>query len=334
MLSFEQGRTNLSHLRQKVKNGQLYQSLGSQLLALAENMPYVQQASVVDRPPLSTEAEKFMQEYQKYWHALEKETHAEYVDSEISDENLLLVLQQLAHQSPRYRDDGAFTFLSNAIQGEWLTQRQLSWMAEFLISDHQLFAHIFEPHNAAVYRRSFSILVLSLLLHYHRTKQKFLTIEQLDMVVDQVALYAILERDGRGFIKDNGWAHAFNHMSSIITELSAMPELVRADKLFLLATLLTGYRALMEPLVMGETQRIIDVAMRLANQSDVYAEYILLNLKFWRRDLVSLQPPREEKMWHTIYNRARFFDSIVLYGEDNVPQKIWDYVLSSRDFLV
>jgi hypothetical protein len=109
---------------------------------------------------------------------------------------LALIVEQLASPLPKYRDTGAFFFLSDMIQNDLLSEEQLRWLTDYLVSDEQLFAHILEPQNDAIYRRSFSVLVLSLLLFSNRIKTPFMSETQLNHVIDQVALYAALERDG------------------------------------------------------------------------------------------------------------------------------------------
>ena len=101
------------------------------------------------------------------------------------------------------------------IQNDLLSEEQLRWLTDYLVSDEQLFAHILEPQNDAIYRRSFSVLVLSLLLFSNRIKTPFMSETQLNHVIDQVALYAALERDGRGFIDENGWAHALRILETL-----------------------------------------------------------------------------------------------------------------------
>jgi hypothetical protein len=54
----------------------------------------------------------------------------------------------------------------------------------------------------------------------------------------------------------NGWAHAFTHIGNAVAEIFLMPDLVRADKVFVLGAVLAGYHELSQPLTFGETERL------------------------------------------------------------------------------
>nr|MWN20581.1 DUF2785 domain-containing protein [Leuconostoc lactis] len=80
------------------------------------------------------------------------------------NEIMLMPRLMRADTLPKYRDTGAFFFLSDIIQNQLLSESQMRWLITDLVSDEQLFAHIFEVNNAAIYRRSFSVLLVSLLV--------------------------------------------------------------------------------------------------------------------------------------------------------------------------
>lgn len=334
MITLAELQTQFKTLRQKTRDGEIFQSLGE---AMAENIRGLSPQPVTD-VSLPTDGELALTRMQAYSQLLETKAqdgeHVAALDVEpIADDTLALVVAQLANPLPKYRDTGAFFFLSDVIQNQLMTEAQMRWLMSYLTTDEQLFDHIFEGNNAAIYRRSFSVLVISLLLFTHRTKTPFLSEAQLDHVIDQVALYAALERDARGFIGTNGWAHAFTHIGNAVNEILLMPNLMRADKLFVLASMLSGYRELQQPLVMGETNRIVAVALQSAKTHEVYQDYVLLTLKLWRKDLVTRQPPASEGRWHQLYNRTRFFQTILLQERPTVPDAIFKYVSETKDYL-
>ncbi|MEX0380083.1 DUF2785 domain-containing protein [Leuconostoc sp. MS02] len=322
-------KKKFSILRQKARKGDIFQSLGSVISEeLAALSP--QKATPVILPDNDDHA---LERFQMYSQQLDTHQDDGTRPLTISDEDLRLAVVQLANPLPEYRDTGAFFFLSDSIQNELVSDTQLRWLTMHLVSDEQLFSHILEPENDAVYGRSFSILVLSLLLFTQRTKRSFMSVDQLDIVIDQMALYTSLERDTRGFIGTNGWAHAFTHMGNALAEIFMMPQLMRADKLFLLASMLAGYRELKKPLMMGETERLVEVVMYVANAHELYVDYILLTLKLWRKDLVTRHALKAEAQWHQLYNRSRFFNEIILCGSQNVPKKLYDYVDQTKGYL-
>lgn len=325
-------KNKIISLRQQTRRGEIFQSLMPQISFELSQLTIQPSSPVV----LPTNGKQFLERVQIYTQQgdLQAESMSNLTNSAgISNEDLKLAVEQLANPLPEYRDAGAFLFLSDAIQNDLLLEEQLIWLTDSLSSDEQLFSHILEPENDAIYRRSFSMLILSLLLFTQRTRTKFMTLKQLDHVINQVAIYVMLERDTRGYIGTNGWAHAFTHVGNALAEILMMPQLMRADKLFLLASMLAGYREPKKPLVMGETERLVEVAMYAANAHELYSDYILLTLKLWRKDLVTRRTLKTEAQWHQLYNRSRFFHEIILRGAKNVPKQLYDYADQTKDYL-
>lgn len=333
MIELDELKKEFITLRQKVRNGDVFQSLGELMKESLHKMP-PQSLTTVSLPVDGEFALKRMQNYtQRADQMTESETAMEDFDFQVKDADLALIVEQLASPLPKYRDTGAFFFLSDMIQNDLLSEEQLRWLTDYLVSDEQLFAHILEPQNDAIYRRSFSVLVLSLLLFSNRIKTPFMSETQLNHVIDQVALYAALERDGRGFIDENGWAHAFTHIGNAVAEIFLMPDLVRADKVFVLGAVLAGYHELSQPLTFGETERLVEVITHISKQHELYADYLLLTLKMWRKDLVTQTPPKTQQQWQQLYNRSQFFHEILLRGKNEVPEAVFDYVSVTKNYL-
>lgn len=332
MMTLSVLQTQFIALKNKTRDGEIFQSLGETMAEiLAELSP--QPITAVALPVDGEQALIAMRAYSQQLEAAAQAHGGETQLLPVPDETLRLAVAQLANPLPKYRDTGAFFFLSDIIQNQLLSESQMRWLITDLVSDEQLFAHIFEVNNAAIYRRSFSVLLVSLLLFTQRTKTAFMSDDLLDYVINRVALYAALERDARGFIGTNGWAHAFTHIGNAVNEIMLMPKLMRADKLFLMASMLAGYRELHQPLVMGETDRIAEVALRAAQTHAIYEDYLLLTLKLWRKDLVTRQAPQSEGRWHQLYNRTRFFHAILLTDRQAVPDAVYHYVEQTKDYL-
>ncbi|CAM3177740.1 DUF2785 domain-containing protein [Leuconostoc rapi] len=332
MAELEDLQQKMIRLRHKTREGEIFQSLGESIAELVGHLDLVPATSVI-LPKNDDTVLTYMQMHGQQLPDDDIPSENLSDESMITDDVLMAIAEQLANPVPKYRDNGAFVFLSDMIQKNLISEKQMSWLTDYFVSDEQLFGHIFERANDGIYRRSFSVLILSLLLFIQRTKKSFLTDKQMSKIINQVALYAILERDTRGFIGTNGWAHAFTHIGNVVAEIMMMPKLVRADKLFVLASMLAGYRELKQPLMMGETERLVEVVIYAANAHRLYCDYVLLTLKLWRKDLVTRQSIATEANWHQLYNRTRFFHAIILSGEQNVPKMIYDYVEQTKGYL-
>nr|WP_246147722.1 DUF2785 domain-containing protein [Secundilactobacillus folii] len=207
----------------------------------------------------------------------------------------------------------------------------MNLVVRYLISDTVLFAHVLEPENDAIYQRSFAVLLLSVMLYADRAGYDFLSQDLVNQIVDQVALYMVLEVDTRGFIDTNGWAHAFTHVGNALDELSERALLTRADKLYLMALMIERYKALTGALIFGEPQRLAGYLARLTNKNKLYADYFLKQLKHWRQQLVVIQSQESQSGWNQIYNRGRLIEAMIIRHDFSDP--IMKYLSSVIDFL-
>jgi hypothetical protein len=86
-------------------------------------------------------------------------------------------------------------------------------------------------------------------------------------------------------------------------------------------------------LTFGETERLVEVITHISKQHELYADYLLLTLKMWRKDLVTQTPPKTQQQWQQLYNRSQFFHEILLRGKNEVPEAVFDYVSVTKNYL-
>jgi len=94
----------------------------------------------------------------------------------------------------------------------------LSEMLKSCLSEQMLFKGIGESGTDSVFTRSFTSLLIALILHADNQKD-FLSKEQISEVKDQLISYITLEKDLRGFVVDKGWAHSIAHIADAFDEL-------------------------------------------------------------------------------------------------------------------
>lgn len=323
-------KTSMGQIRLKTQKGLIFESLGDLMLPLRKNLA-PSEVTPVMLPDDSQDALTIIEKYQDLW-AHNDEHH--FVTNDLSNSDLQLIVKQLASPNEKYRDTGAFFFLSMAIQNDHLSQEQLAWLTAEVIKDDALFSHLMEKPNNASFGRSYHLAILWMLLVKNRTSTRsFISEQLLDRVVDQVALISLIERDTRGFIDGKGWVHIFTHLANVLNELFMLPNLQRADKVYLTATIMTNFRLLDTPLTMGEVGKIVDALINLAQKNQLYADYILLSLKLWRQDIVNEPFIQNRSRWQQMYNRMDFFHEIIVAGADQVPKSIFEYVLTTKNYL-
>lgn len=312
----------LSALREKINQGQIFQSLGTEIGKLATSVKKVKSTKVY----LPRDDDEVL--------ALIKQLRQKHTDNqltEISDQDLLLLLGHIGSPDPEVRDHGVYFMFNELLEAQIFSKRQLTLAYKYLLSDEVLFDHILEPQNNAIYQRSFAVLLLSTLTYGDQAGYFFLTPELINQAVMQLSLYTITETDTRGFIRKNGWGHAYTHIGNVLDELSQRDELSRADKLFLMTVLIERYKYLQTPLIFGEPQRIASYLARITNKNELYQNYFLLQLKAWRSQLMNQFEPHSEGEWNRLMNHTRLMQAILVRGDFN--EEIIKYIASGQQYL-
>jgi hypothetical protein len=140
------------------------------------------------------------------------------------------VLPFLASPDPRLRDELAFQILSDWVyERDLLTPAELREMLALALSDQGLRRGLGEAGTDSVFGRSFSALVVALVVDNRRP---YLSSVELEQVFTALLDYAQSERDLRGFVEGKGWAHAAAHVADGIGECllsrHATPETARS----------------------------------------------------------------------------------------------------------
>ncbi|WP_249261204.1 DUF2785 domain-containing protein [Lactiplantibacillus plantarum] len=308
-------------LRQQLRSGQIYQSLPSRMATLIKQLP-----STVTTTVTIPSDEEVLPLIATLHEQLKKGTL-----TAMSDDQIKLLMAHVGSLNPLVRDQGVYYLLNEALQQQVLTPEQLGDIFDQLIQDQMLFAHIDEPQNDAIYQRSFAILLLSVLLYADHAGLKFMTPARLDLVVEQMTVYILLEKDTRGFVGTTGWAHAYTHIGNILDELADESQLARAVKLLLLAALIARYQKLTTPLIFGEPERLSTYLTLITNKHELYCDYLLTAMKDWHQQLMMHTRPASEAEWTQIFNRNRLLEALALH--DDLPTAVVDYLDDELEFL-
>lgn len=117
------------------------------------------------------------------------------------------------------RDDLIYATLLHWISNGIFDFKELKYLLDISLDDDHLFYKLGEINEDSIFKRSFSVLVVALILHEHR-KSPFLTNENLYDTKIQLIKYMIKESDLRGYIEIKGWAHSVAHCADALDELS------------------------------------------------------------------------------------------------------------------
>ncbi|WP_057768739.1 DUF2785 domain-containing protein [Lactobacillus selangorensis] len=311
-----QTRQQLKKIQQQFMAGESFHELPERLNQLAKQVTYA-----ADKTPvvLPRDTQTALARVKQIDDELKQSD-----EPQISNDDLQFLLAHLGVTNARLRDRGVYFLFNDLIRLTAFTPEQEEWLVMQLISPAYMFDHILEPHNNAVFKRSFAVMLLAGLLYADRHYYHVLSSAEINAVILAMATYMLLEQDGRGYIDHKGWAHSYTHIGNVLDELFQSTVLNRANKLFLLAAFYTGYRQMNDPLIYGEPQRLAMAVANLTNLNTLYTDYLLLILQDWQKEIAQLQPEQNIAFWNRWYNRDRLLQSMLVRGDQ--PQKIQDYL--------
>jgi len=131
------------------------------------------------------------------------------------------------------RDGLIYPALATWIESDLLAEDTLRHLFLQAVDDEHLYRGLGETEGDGVYTRTFSLLLLPLILARHR-ENPFLTAAELHQVKARVFAYLPQEKDLRGYVPGNGWAHAAAHAADVLDDLALCEELGHEDLLTIL----------------------------------------------------------------------------------------------------
>jgi hypothetical protein len=317
-------RTKIANLRMDLQVGKIFSSLGKSVGLIIDSATHNLPATEVKLPNDEDRVVELLK-------SINEELGSGNMD-EIDDADINLLLTHLGSFKAQIRDSGIFTLFGDLLQYDVLSKKQKIMVFDQLISDEMLLSHINETENDAAYLRAYTLILLATFIYIDRAGTTFIDPERKNKLVDQIVLYTMLENDTRGYEDGRGWIHAFTHLGNVLDELASDEELIRADKILLMCAVVEKIRRLKTPLIYGESIRL---AVYLADQlyeDDVYQQFLLIELREWRRSLEATQLRESSAMWNALFNRQRFLQAIVL--NPNMANSIVEYLEDSNDFTI
>lgn len=139
------------------------------------------------------------------------------------------MIQNIGNPDAELRDELIYTTFYHWIVNDNITKDELRDLLNTSISDNNLFFHVGEVNSDTVFTRSFSVLLIPLILYIDQ-KDRFLEDDEILNVYNKLIEYFKLEKDYRGYVEDKGWAHAVAHTADALDEI-ARYEIIGEDKL-------------------------------------------------------------------------------------------------------
>ncbi|WP_432360631.1 DUF2785 domain-containing protein [Sporosarcina sp. UB5] len=167
------------------------------------------------------------------------------------------MLENIGSIDSELRDTLIYNSFGKLILEDYLTAEQMNYILEVCLRN--LFLGIGQHEDDSVFSRSFSALVIVLILKKDKEK-RFLPDDTLKQLIEKSIEYLKLEEDIRGNVVGKGWAHSIAHGADLLTEainhpsfnISFSPECLETIKLCLFKDSTSGL-----PYVDEEEERLV-----------------------------------------------------------------------------
>ncbi|WP_150271388.1 DUF2785 domain-containing protein [Paenibacillus tepidiphilus] len=164
------------------------------------------------------------------------------------------------------RDELIYTTLSHWIPDGALTASELEQLLAIVLDPEHLLYKIGEADSDSVFTRSFSMLVLPLIIIKHR-EAPFLVSDQIHQIKESVFYNVREERDYRGYDEVKGWAHAVAHAADALDDLAQCSELGRDDLIAILGLAYDKMTITERVYSDGEDERMVNAIMSVLNRN-------------------------------------------------------------------
>lgn len=128
------------------------------------------------------------------------------------------LLENFRSPDPKLRDGLSYGLLARLVEDNRLSPSGVRTLLYKALDDDHLFLHIGSQEDDSVFLRSFSVLVIPLVLETPASR-KALAPEDVAYAKTAVLRYAREEQDWRGYVTGKGWAHAVAHTADALGSL-------------------------------------------------------------------------------------------------------------------
>ncbi|RWZ55172.1 DUF2785 domain-containing protein [Halobacillus fulvus] len=174
-----------------------------------------------------------------------------------------MMLQKIGSVHPVLRDDLIHSIFTTFIERGHYSNDQLKNILQSILNKNYLFYRIgtSKKEEDAVFKRSFSVLLIPPILERHR-KQPFLKEEEVVRVWDNLKRYMHQERDHRGYVKGKGWAHAMAHAGDALYATAACDEITETHIKEMLPVIKEQF-LIDQPYLFDEEERMVTAVLMM-----------------------------------------------------------------------
>ncbi|MGG3455510.1 DUF2785 domain-containing protein [Paenibacillus rhizolycopersici] len=186
-----------------------------------------------------------------------------------SDATFQLALSMMEHvgdPDPVLRDELIYSTLQSWIIEGGFQPQQLRQLLSIAMDDAHLFYRIGEEKTNSVFVRSFSVLILPLILWADR-QVSFFDESDIRMIVYKLTDYISREIDLRGYTGETGWAHAVAHAADAVEDVAQSMYIRPEDLRGFLEAFKSQLRQAQYTFIHEEDERMVSAVVTLLNRN-------------------------------------------------------------------
>ncbi|WP_078380758.1 DUF2785 domain-containing protein [Sutcliffiella halmapala] len=209
------------------------------------------------------------------------------------------------------RDDLIYSSFCTLVLENQLEHELLNELLDCCLSNSLLFKGIGENGSDSVFTRSFTTLVIALIL-YKDNEADSLSQSKVYQVKDKLIQYINSENDLRGYVTEKGWAHSIAHVSDAFAELVKNRKVEQNYYIEILKALWNKIYVYNSVYVHDEDERIlIPIIEMLQNGLKIeevvnLVQHIPAELKTQKEQIA------EEQYWYLVANCKTFLKSFYI----------------------
>ncbi|WP_203333620.1 DUF2785 domain-containing protein [Planococcus beigongshangi] len=235
-------------------------------------------------------------------------------EEEKSEVIIASMLEHIGSSDSLLRDTYIYGTFCNLVLEKRLDESLLGEMLGACLTDKLLFHGIGEVDTDSVFTRSFTTLLIALIL-YSDNESHFLSAKTVSEVKEKLIVYLDAENDLRGFVPGKGWAHSIAHAADAFDELAKNPFADMEMQAELLGALWNKAFVSDSVYLHDEEERILVPILDMLNR-ELDFEIIESLLQKLPADILQQKEfLQEENYWFLMANAKKFLKSFYMQIE-------------------
>jgi len=223
-------------------------------------------------------------------------------------------LDNIGSTDPVLRDELILEYLCVLITEKLLSKEQIKELLNSCLSEKHLFYKLGETEDDSVFNRTFTVLLVDVILYYHNTfGEDLLTKDEISKVFNDVVRYVRAEKDVRGYVNGKGWAHAMAHSGDALGTLASCNELNHYQLLEILEVIKGKMNITYYVYINEEAERLTSAIFNVIQRDILSEEEVLSWIKsFNNLDVINNYPDYQywkeniKNLLRSVYFRLKF----------------------------